>query len=121
MPSREGAKRSTKVESRDDERALVKESRNRGGGDKEQQGANGRAITAQIRTGTDPHASGQAWPHKSVTTKTAVAVRGYKTERESRIDDNWKVIIQKRWTTTKEKIAVSCLAKILWTRMTKVS
>ena len=58
LTSREGAKRSTKVESRDDERALVKESRTRGGGDKEQQGANGRAITAQIRTGTDPHASG---------------------------------------------------------------
>jgi len=121
LPSREGAKRSTKVESRDDERALVKESRTRRGGDKEQQGANGRAITARIRTGTNPHSSGQAWPHKSMTTNTAVAVRGYRTERESRIDDNWKVIIQKRWTTTKEKIAVSCLAKILWSRMTKAS
>jgi len=50
-------------------------------------------------------------PHKSVTTKTAVALRGYKTERESRINDNWKVIIQKRRTTTKEKIAVGCVAK----------
>ena len=29
-------------------------------------------------------------PHKSVTTKTAVALRGYKTERESRIDDDYK-------------------------------
>src|SRR6185312_15357409 len=95
LPSREGAKRSTKVESCDDERALVKESWTRRGGDKEQQGANGRAITAQIRTGTDPHASGQAWPHKSVTTKTAVAVRGYRTERESH-RRQLKVIIQKR-------------------------
>ena len=46
LPRREGVKRSTKVESRDDERALVKESRTHGGGDKEQQGANGQAIAA---------------------------------------------------------------------------
>ena len=55
LPSREGAKRSTKVESRDDERALVKESRTRGGEDKEQQGANGRAIAAPIQTRSEPH------------------------------------------------------------------
>ena len=60
LPSREGAKRSTKVESRDDERALVKDSRTRESGDKERQGANRRAVTAQIWTETDPHSSGWA-------------------------------------------------------------